>query len=291
MAKVDYYHNDDTYELLYIPDIRFHEPAPAGSEWELLQKVPGTIYPKRFDMLNPNIGLRYSTKLWDADVTLSYLYTYDQFNTVFRRILLNQVDIAPEFDPIFTRINMYGGTFNMQVGEYILKGEMAYVTGKYFSIVDIDRNGDGYLDSLGEFKRDHLRWGLGVETNIKGVDASIGVTQWIIMDYDPAIVVDNYDTSINLFLRKEIPQKSMGFELLGIEFVNLHELYLNPRVMFLVTDHFKITTGLNLFYGQKSQFGVLANPIGSPTVIDQRSQFVGNFHDNNRAYVELKYSF
>ena len=88
MAKVDYYRDESTDELLYIPDIRFHEPAPPGSEWELLQENPGTFYPKRFDLLNPEIGLRYSTKLWDADVTLSYLYTYDQFNAVFRPILL-----------------------------------------------------------------------------------------------------------------------------------------------------------------------------------------------------------
>ena len=43
--------------------------------------------------------------------------------------------------------------------------------------------------------------------------------------------------------------------------------------------------------GKSSQFGVLSNQNGQPTVIDQRSQFVGNFHDNDRTYVEFKYSF
>lgn len=291
MAKVDYFRDEGTYELLYIPDIQFHKPAPPGSEWELLQAVPGAIAPERFNFLDPEIGLRFSTRVWDADITFSYLYTYDQFPTVFRRILLNQVQIAPEFDPTYSRINMYGSTISAQVGEYILKGEVAYVTGKYFSVVDIDRNNDGYLDSLGEFRRNHVRWGAGVETNIKGMDVSLGVTQWIILDYDPAIVVDNYDTSFNLFLRKEFAQSSTGFEFLGIDFVNFGELYFNPRMIFMVTDRFKITTGVNLFYGRKSQFGVQPNPLGSPIDIDQRSQFVGNFSGSDQVYIDMRYSF
>ena len=48
---------------------------------------------------------------------------------------------------------------------------------------------------------------------------------------------------------------------------------------------------MNFFSGAQSQFGVLANPVGQPVVRDQRSQFVGNFHDNDRVYMEFKYSF
>ena len=39
-VKVDWY--TDTggdVQLLWIPDLRFHEPAPPGSEWELLQRI------------------------------------------------------------------------------------------------------------------------------------------------------------------------------------------------------------------------------------------------------------
>lgn len=291
MAKIDYYRKEGEYQLLWMPEHRFNRPAPPGSEWELLQEVPGTTYPRQYDPLNANVGFRFSTNLWDADVTFSYLYTYDYFNTVFRNIVLNQIQLTPEFFPKFSRINMYGSTISKQVGDYIVKGEASYVTGKYFSVVGIDRNNDGILDSLGEFQRDHIRWGLGLEFTWQGMDISPGISQWIILGYDKAMVINNYDTSITLFLRKEIPQRSMLFECLAIDFVNLQEYYLNPRLSYLLTDHFKITTGLNLFEGRRSQFGVLSNPIGSPIEIEQRSQFVGNFHDNDRVYVELKYSF
>ena len=102
----------------------------------------------------------------------------------------------------------------MQMGEYnIVKGEMADVANrKYFSIVDIDRNNDGYSYSRGEFKRDHLRWGLRVEDEyIKGMDASLGVTQWIIMDYDPAIVVEHQSHQ-----HKSVPAQGVSAEIHGL---------------------------------------------------------------------------
>lgn len=290
-AKLDWYRDEGTWEFLFIPDIRFHKPAPPGSEWELLQRVPGTIQPDTYDPMNWEYGVRLSTTLWDADMTFSYFYTWDDFPVVFRRILLNQLDTEPQFLPTYTRITIYGTTMSKQVGDYILKGEFAYVTGKYFAVDNIDRNGDALLDFLGELERDHIRWGLGVEFNWNGMDISPGITQWIIPDYDPAMVQDQVDTSINLFLRKEYPRSSMLFELLLIQFTNLHELYINPEWTFFITDRFQIATGIDMFSGKNSQFGVLSNPLGAPQVRDQRSQFVGNFHDNDRVYLEFTYSF
>lgn len=290
-GKLDWYRDEGTWEFLWIPDIRFHKPAPPGSEWELLQRVPGTIEPDTYDPMNWEYGVRLSTTLWDADMTFSYFYTWDDFPVVFRRILLNQLDTEPQFMPTYTRITIYGTTLSKQVGDYIVKGEFAYVTGKYFAVDNIDRNGDALLDFLGELERDHIRWGLGVEFNWNGMDISPGITQWIIPDYDPAMVQDQVDTSINLFLRKEYPRSSMLFELLFIQFTNLHELYINPEWTFFITDRFQIATGIDMFSGKNSQFGVLSNPLGAPQVRDQRSQFVGNFHDNDRVYLEFTYSF
>lgn len=291
MGKLDYYRDEGTYEFLWIPDIRFHLPAPRGSEWELLQEVPGTTYPDSYEPSNWEYGFRFSTNLWDADLTFSYFYTWDDFPVVFRRVKLNQVQLTPDFFPTYTRENIFGSTMTKQVGDYIIKGEFAYVTGKYFAIIDTDRNGDTFLDSLGELQRDHIRWGVGLEFTWKGYDVAPSITQWIIPEYDTALVQDKFDTNFNLFMRREFPQTSILFEFLLINFTSLHEIYLNPEWTFRLTDSFQVSCGLDLFMGKSSQFGVLSNQNGQPTVIDQRSQFVGNFHDNDRTYVEFKYSF
>jgi hypothetical protein len=292
MAKIDYYRPEASYQLIWNPDMTFHKPAPPGSEWELLQEVPGTRYPKTFDYKNSDIGFKVSTTIRDTEMTFSYLYTWDPFPTIFRQVLIDQ-SIDPVFLPTYTRISMYGATFVKQLDSSILKGELAYVTGKYFAVFNADENHDGWLDKNGEFQRDHIRWGLGMDYNWLGADISPSIVQWIILDYDQAIIQDQFDTGLNLFVRKEFPESSSIFTLLAIYLVNLDEVYLKPKWAFRITDHFQIATGVDLFFGNGSQFGVsgVLDAAGNVTVPEQRSQFLGNFHDNDRIFLEFKYSF
>jgi len=292
MAKLDYYRPEASYQFLWIPDLTFHKPAPPGSEWELLQEVPGTRYPKTFDYKNSEFGFKVNTNLWDSELSFSYLYTWDDFPVIFRHVLLDQ-SIEPEFYPTYTRISMYGASLVKQLSSTILKAEMAYVTGKYFAVFNADDNHDGWLDKNGEFKRDHIRWGLGLDFNWKGADISPSIVQWIILDYDKAIIQDQFDTGVNLFVRKEFPENSSIFTLLTIYLVNLEELYMKPKWTFRITDHFQISTGADLFFGNASQFGVsgVLDSQGNVEVPVQRAQFIGNFHDNDRVFMEFKYSF
>lgn len=288
--RAQYYHGDSTWELLWIPDLTFHEPAPPGSEWELLQRVPGTTKPDSWKLENSEIGLRYSTYLWNTDVSLSYFHTWDDFPVIFREVLIDQLQ-EPEFMPTYTRMTMYGGTLSRQFFHLIIKAEAAYVTDKYFAIIDVDRDRDGFLDHLGEVKSDHVRWGLGIEFNWAGYDIAPGFTQWVILKYDVAMAQQRYDNSVNLFIRKEFPQSGILFELLAIRFSTLRETYINPAWTFRLTDRFQVALGGNFFSGERSQFGVISNQIGQPTLRDQRSQFIGNFNQNDRIYLELKYIF
>ena len=292
MAKFDYYRPEASYQFLWIPDIRFHKPAPPGSEWELLQEVPGTRYPQSFNYKNSEFGYKVNTNLWDTELAFSYFYTWDDFPVIFRHALLDQ-SIDPQFFPTYTRLSMYGATFVKQLSSYILKGEMAYVTGKYFAVANVDENHDGWLDKNGEFQRDHLRWGLGMDFNWQGADISPSIVQWIIFNYDPAIIQDQFDTGINLFVRKEYPDSSTIFSLLAIYLVNLEEVYLKPKWTFRITDHFQIATGVDMFFGRSSQLGVsgVLDSLGNVVIPEQRAQFLGNFHDNDRVFLEFKYAF
>ncbi len=291
--KIDYYGEQNSYQFLWIPEIRFHEPAPRGSEWELLQRVPGTEEPESFRLENSEIGFKVTRTIKETELTLSYFWTWDDFPVIFRSA---QIDSAldPEFFPTYTRINMFGGTFVRQAGPAILKGEVVFVPDKYFGLAnDVDDNNDGFLDHQGALKKKHIRWGLGVDFNWLGTDWSPAISQWIILDYDPDLIQDEFDTSLTLFARKPLPQRSAVFELLAIALVNLKELYLNPEWTFDITDRFQIATGLDLFFGDKSQLGVSVGGggVASPNAIEQNAQFFGNFNDNDRVYVEFKYAF
>jgi hypothetical protein len=297
--RVDYYGENNTYQLLWIPDLRFHKPAPRGSEWELLQDITDedgnnimNYPPRTFE--NSEFGFRVQRMIGMTELALSYFYTWDDFPVLFRRVPVDAgAAVDPQFFPTYTRIHMYGLTFQRPFFNQVIKGEAAYVQDKFFGTADIDRDGDGFLDNLGELRRDHIRWGIGLDFNIWRTDFSLGLTQWVILDYAPEIIQDEYDTALNLFVRKEIPERRAVFTLLGIGLINLKEGYLKPKITFDLTDKFQVGVGADLFWGEKSQQGV-AFEGGRPTnliEIDQRSRFLGNFSENDRLFVEFKYAF
>ncbi len=292
--KVDYYGAENTYQLIVIPDLKFHKPAPPGSEWELLQKVPGTTFPDSWTLKNTEIGAKVTRTLWDTELTLSYFYTWDDFPVIFRKVRADEVQEDPIFFPTYTRIHMYGSTFQRSLFGQVIKGEVAFVTGKYFGISnDVDRNGDGYVDNDGEVQKNHIRWGLGLDFNLWKTDFSPGIVQWIILDYEEAIIQDEFDTSFNFFVRKELPEHGAVFEMLGIWPINMKEFYLAPDITFSVTERFQVTAGMNLFWGDKSLTGIIVEGGRATDIVEvnQRFRFFGNFDQNDRIFVNFKYSF
>jgi len=297
-VKADYYGESNKFELLWIPDIQSHRPASPGSEWELLQEVPGTVYPENFKLENSEYGIKWSQSIFDAEVSLSYFYTWDDFPVIFRQVPVDVVVVdggieEPIFYPKYTQIHMYGATFQRAFGGQIIKGEFAYVKDKYFGLGIVDNDNDGYIDNLGEIKKDHIRWGVGVDFNMWKTDFSPGFTQWVILDYDQNIIQEEFDSSISLFVRKELPEQGAVFQMLFLYLVSLNETYTKPKITFNVTNQFQIAAGMDIFSGPTSQIGVAAQDGRAVDLLEleQRFQFIGNFSKNDRIFLELKYNF
>lgn len=292
-AKLDYYIDDSSWQFLWIPEIRFHKPAPPGSEWELLQEVTNTTYPRSFTFGNSEIGLKYTTQFIDSQVSLSYFHTWDDFPVIFRTVKLDSA-VEPDYFPTYTQIDMYGATLVKPVASTIVKAEFAYVPNKYFGLRrDVDRNNDGYLDSEGVLRLPHYRWAFGVDFNAWGIDFSPAISQWVILNYVDGLIQDRRDTSMTLFVRKPLPEHSAVVQMLAIALVNLNELYLKPKVTFEIGNHHRVALGMDLFFGNKSLFGVAVSggAVSEETGAIQNAQFVGNFNDNDRIFFEYKYTF
>ena len=218
--------------------------------------MPNTVYPDSFILENSELGLKYSFNAWDTGLTLSYFYTWDDFPVVFRHVRVDLTVEEPLFMPTYTWIQMFGGTFQRSLGSVILKGEFAYVLDKYFGLSTVDNNGDGYLDNEGELQKNHVRWGAGVDFNLFKTEFSVGMTQWVILDYEQSIIQDQVDTALNLFVRKELQQQGAVFQMLVLRLVNMDEMYIRPKITYAVTNRLQVGVGLDLMYGVGSQVGV-----------------------------------
>ncbi len=293
-AKLDYYTGIGDVQFVWIPDLRFHKPGPKGSEWELLQEVPGTREPESWKLENSEVGVRLATTILDTALTFSYFYTWDDFPVIFRTVkIAASSSEGPEFFPSYTRISMYGMTAVKPVGDYILKTEVAYVENKFFGRSNIaDANNDGYVDTNGEAQKDHIRWGVGVDFVAMKWDVAVGMMQWIILDYEENLIQKEVDASYNIFVRREFTEYSMTVQALWMYLQEMGETYLKPKATFQLTDSFQVAVGLDIFDGNKSDFGLsTVSAQGTFNAAVQRAQFLGNFHNNDRIFFEFKYSF
>ena len=293
--KANYYGEKTSYEFLWIPELKFHQPAPAGSEWELFQVLPATTHPENFNPKYSELGFKITREMFDASFSFSYFYTWDDYPTTFRVISSTEVQTNSQEDlaiyPTYMRMHMFGTTVTKEIAGDILKAEFAYVKDKYFAIVD--KYKDGYLIDDGDIKRDHIRWGLGYDFSFWGADISPSINQIIILNYNSSILDDEIDTTFNVFLRKPIQKHSAVFTLLFIRLINFQETYIKPRMTFNLTDNFQVIVGGDFFIGTRTAFGrqIDADAPGGLIDPDQTAQFLGNFNENKRISVEFKYNF
>jgi hypothetical protein len=85
MIKSDLFLGDFALEGLYIPDLKFHKPAPKTSQFEQFQILSGTIEPES-NLQNADWGLRLSKTLFGIDLAVSYYYMWDPFPASYRSV-------------------------------------------------------------------------------------------------------------------------------------------------------------------------------------------------------------
>lgn len=307
MVRGNYYFNDYQIEGLWIPFFVPHEPAPHGSEWELFQRLPGQEEPDR-TFRNSEAGIRISRTFRGFDVAISYLNVWDPFPTPFREytgfrffappakclpttLQIDQQntdpDCGPVFHPEFKRMGIWGGAVGINFGDFILKGEASYITGKYFGTRLADLDGDNQLDHGGALKRDHIRWGVEVDTTFWGADISLAVSQWIIFGWDKVLFQDQYDTFVSLFGQKAIPGTDFNAALFVLYLINNREVLIKPKGTYQMTERFQIAVGADIFIGNKETF---LPDIAAPAS-DQLFKFVSTFVGHDRIFLEMKYRF
>lgn len=288
MIKADFYFDPNTVEILWIPDLQFHRPASLGSEWEQFQELEGLDRPPR-TFENSEWAIKALRRIGGWDTSLSYFYTWDDFPSAFRTVFgLGEFGVSPEvaFNPRHTRLHIAGTTFSRGMGSIVLNGEAAFVHGKMFGTrfgrfnPTTGPTGEEELTlTLGEIKRDYLKYALSVDWRLFGADLSLQVQQQYILKYQSEIIQDRTDTVWGLFLRKELFYGRLLLEMLTIYFVNDEDLLIRPKATYQLNDAFKVAVGADIFHGE----------IGGP--LPGEFHFVGFFKNNDRVYLELTYSF
>ncbi|MEO5658107.1 MAG: DUF1302 family protein [Nitrospiria bacterium] len=287
MVKNDLYWGDTTLELIWIPDLRTHEPAARESQWEQFRFLPGMIRPAT-TVKNSEWALKVSRLMDGWDLSASYFSTWDDFPVAFRDLEgLDQFGLSPNltFVPRVGRLQIFGGTLSKSLGRVILNAEAAWVEDKFFG-TRLGRVGPNTFDVLfGEVRKDYLKYAAGVDFSLFATELSFQVLQHRIAGWEPNMIQDEIDTVYGFFGRKELLHNRMVAQALVLLFKNDREWLIRPRMEYAVTEQLKLSVGSDVLLGSISD----AKPGEEPT--PGQFHFVGFFKNHTRVYTELQYSF
>jgi hypothetical protein len=277
MLRATWYPTWGRLQVLVIPDLTFHKPAPAGSEWEEFELPPDTREPGR-SLKNTEYGAQLGWDWGETALTASYLYTWDDFPAAFRSVFgVGSQLTGVGFDARYERLQVYGLTATRSVAGVVLSVEGAYDRGKHLAT-------DAGALPGNEIERDMARWGAGLDMNVTGVDVSVLYFQERVIGWKPYIPVQRVEHAASLLARETFLNNRLDARLLVLYFHTGHQYVARPRVDYRLTDRLKLSVGLDVLGGQRG-----SDPDDPANVRDFR--FVGYFKDHDRVDTVVSYRF
>ena len=276
-AKVDYYFGNSTLEFIWKPIYAGNELPGPGSIW---YKPPTFPAPVTFDYSkekiesnfeNSEVYLKYSLSSSAIDFDLMGAYTWDQTPSMFikKEFIMDSLGnpslrsllITPEHH----RLTVAGGSFTSTIKSFVLRGEAAYYSGKYFQ--SADPLAEGALE-----QHDYLHYVVGLDYGVGNLKLSAQFIQKYIMDYNDFLDEEEFGNTMTFLARYDAMRETLHFELFSYVGLNYGDALIRPKITYDFSDSFSILLGSNVFVG------------------DERGRF-GRYSDNSMLYTKIKYNF
>ena len=239
-------------ELVWIPDTTYNDIPEPGAAFAFRSPSlvpvapPGTSFvlddpdrPDRF-IEDSDIGFRLSTFVDGWDLSFNYIYQYDDSEIPFQdRSSFPTVVIEPEF----RRTHVVGGTFSNAFGDFVVRGEAAFSTSRYF-VTDDPNNANGIEESP------DFNYVLGLDWyGLRDTLISGQLFQDIIVNNTDGVTRDRTETTVTLLARRSLLNDRMALELQWLQGLNVGDGLVRPKVEYDFTDNVTVWGGADVFYG------------------------------------------
>jgi hypothetical protein len=212
-------------------------------------------------------------------------------------LTLRRLDGRAVLRPRFDRMRQVAGDAAFQLGGFTARAEAAYGVDRRLprpiqDLLSIDtlreslgpddiRRLAGGLSKgrrvpidVGDLfvSRDVVQWGAGVDYLYEGWSPLLQVNQTLVLGNRTRLLLDDVDTRIVLALRKKFVAETLASEVFVIQgFPRSYSLGV-ARVTYNVTDDLRVRVGYLLIAGS-------------------RNTLIGEYHANDQAFIQVRYSY
>ncbi|HID39622.1 MAG TPA: hypothetical protein EYP36_08930 [Calditrichaeota bacterium] len=214
---------------------------------------------------NSEVFAKFSalTSLVDFEIMAGYAWDDDPTMHISKTIENGQ-PVGVTVTPIHHRLTLGGGSFSTSLSGFVIRGEGAYYTGKYFVTADP-------MVTNAVTKKDYLHYLIGLDYTLWDIKLSGQFIQQAILDYEDPIEEDEIENTATFLARGDFLRETLTLELFSYIGINNSDALIRPRVYYDIADGFEILLGANIFTGDSGRFG--------------------QYDNNDMIYAKLKYSF
>jgi hypothetical protein len=250
--------NDDSLQLLWIPDLSYNEFAISGGSYQptspiLVPQIPQGVedvqsyYRKPSSNLkDSDFGLKYSKFYQGWDLTFNYFYHYLDSPVNYKWVDKNRVNIYS----LYERSHLVGSTASKAFGDFTLRAEVGYSSDSFH-----------LLDNL--LSSSIIKHGVHISADLSSVigidwqgltDTMISV-QWFqssLIDYEPGLFRSQTEHKFSLLYSKSFENEVWQFKVLFLHGLDNNDGSIQSNLSYMLESDIKLWTGIDVFYGNKS---------------------------------------
>lgn len=265
--------DDSSLQVLWIPDTSYHRMPDSGTDFSFTQPARVPQLPDGFTLSmresdvpdNPladsELGLRYTAFVSGWDITLNYLYHYNDFAVLYQQLDGNTVTVTPSYE----RSHLLGGTLSNAFGDLTLRAEVGLNSDSYFVSNNLAQRGIANSPELSSV--------IGVDWH--GFSDTLLSAQWFqshLLDYDDDIVRDRNESTLSLLYERTFANETWTFKTLALRSLNDGDGVIRPQLSYNLESNLNVWLGADIFYG--SEQGLY-----------------GQFKDNDRVLIGIEFGF
>jgi len=254
---------DGSWQLLWIPDLSYHQLADAGSDYAfssplLVPQIPEQLLPilsavslEQHKPVSPlkdsDIGLRYATFAGGWDLTANYLYHYRDAAVYYQSLEGSELKI----DAGFERSHLLGGTASKAFGDFTLRTELGY-NSHSFQLLDSqsEQAMQNLLRQQGVHQSAELSSVIGLDW--QGPADTMISAQW----FQSYLLVDHEDLQrpqqdhiLSLLYRQNFANESWEFEALTLYGLEQQDSSIQLQLSYILESNLELWLSADLFSG------------------------------------------
>lgn len=245
---------DWTAQLLLIPDQTYADLAQPGTAFtmrspqvvpEIPSGIPVTLEreekPGR-KFKDADAGVRLSAFLGGWDISLNYLYHYQDQAVLYREVSEEGVKVTPSYE----RTHLVGGSFSNVFGDTTFRSEVGYSSDRFFLTNDTK-------DNDGVFSTGEISYVLGIDyQGWRDWFISGQLFQSVLTNPIHDMTRDENETSATFLLRRYFMNESLKAEALLIQNLNRSDGVLEASMEYEWSTNINLTLGADIFFGSST---------------------------------------